>query len=100
MNRPQRTTSKRCNRVASTTDDHQDVKIAGEIFIRRDDVGRLVAGVRRLRKLTKGISDAELERWYHIVARFERNGLEAQQQFARPDVLTYLAAVLLRKGSS
>jgi hypothetical protein len=94
MNRAQRTTSKRCNRVASTANDHQDVKIAGEIFIRRDSVERLVTGVRRLKKLTKRISDADLKRWCRIVARFERNSFWARQQFARPDVLTYLAATL------
>jgi hypothetical protein len=73
----------------------QRERVAGEIFVRRDSVERLAAGVRRLKKLTRGISDAELDRWYRVVVRFQRSYLDTRQQLARPDALAYLAAALL-----
>lgn len=76
-------------------DGRGDVAKASEYLVHRDDLARLMAGVHRLKKLTDNISDAELDRWYRIVARFERSCLDARQRLARPDLLVYLAALLL-----
>jgi hypothetical protein len=75
-------------------DERRDVAKTSEYFVHRDSLTRLVSGVRRLKKLTKGVSNAKLAHWYRLVARFEMDTLEAKQRYVRADALAYLAAVL------
>jgi hypothetical protein len=72
----------------------------GEIFLRADQVKRLSIGVRRLRRLTKGVLDDELYRWYCIVARFQKHSVARRAQVKRGDATIFLAAYLDRpKGA-